>query len=92
MWQAQPLCSRCCFQRRWEPLGEALDGSPSSCTFSEACAFWPRRSCLSSGPPHPAQGFANQAGAGVGLYPSSVYPSGHRGGPFVPLRDAGEVK
>ena len=48
--------------------------------------------CPSSGPPRPAQGFAHQAGVRVGLYPSSVSPSGQRGGPFVPLRDAGEVK
>lgn len=31
MWQAQPLCSRRCFQREMGTL-EALDGGPSSCT------------------------------------------------------------
>lgn len=43
-----------------------------------ACALAPEELSVQRRP-RSAQDFAHQAGVGVGLYPSSVYPSGQRG-------------
>ena len=60
---------------RWTPESQA-----ASIAGTRACAFWPLRAYLSVQWPSPScPGLVHQAGAGVGLCPSSVSPEGMLG-------------